>query len=36
MDNIALRYVYDRKKRATDERPEWVLIEVREIGTSKL
>ncbi len=31
MNNIALRYVYDRKKRATDSRPEWLLIEVRQI-----
>ena len=36
MNNIALRYVYDRKKRATEERPEWILIEARQIGTSNI
>lgn len=36
MKNITMRYVYDRKGRASMENPQDVLIEVREKGTSRI
>lgn len=35
MENVSLRFIYDKNKRATSSKPTSLVIEVRQIGTNR-